>query len=233
MPFMIHSLEALFSAPRPATSHVDLALDSGFGGLDGDALDLVERRYSDRGLAVSRERFSSRNQDGDIVCTARERTGERIVGTLSVRFDGPDGLHADLLFKAELDDWRADGLRLCEFGGLAVDRHSHDPKRVLAQIFHLGYLHAHRRARCDRLVIEVNPRHTGFYRRCLGLVPLTAARHNPRVNAPAVLMSVDFASIREQIALWGGQPDQLACARSLYPLAWDGATEATMLARLP
>ena len=144
---MIPSLEALFSAPRHDTGHPDLALDSGFGGLDGDALDLVERRYGDRGLAVSREHFSSRNQDGDIVCTARERAGERIVGTLSVRFDGPEGLHADLLFKAELDDWRADGLRLCEFGGLAVDRHSHDPKRVLAQIFHLGYLHAHRRAR--------------------------------------------------------------------------------------
>lgn len=230
---MISSFDTLRSAPRPAHDRPPLALDSGFGGLEGDALDLVERRYGDRGLVVSKERYSSRRQDDDIVCTARERGGDRIVGTLSVRFDGPGGLHADLLFKRELDEWRADGERLSEFGGLAVDRHSHDPKRVLAQIFHLGYLHAHRRARCDRLVIEVNPRHIGFYRRCLGLVPMTAARHNPRVDAPAVLMSIDFASIREQISLWGGQPDRLASARSLYPLAWDEATEATMLARLP
>lgn len=229
---MIPVVEARRSAPPlHALAGAVLEMNSDFGALDGDALGLVERRYSDRGLVISRERYSSRNQDGDIVCTGRD--GDKIVGTLSVRFDGAEGLHADLLFKRELDEWRAAGVTLCEFGGLAVDKHSHDPKRVLAQIFHLGYLHAHRRARCERLVIEVNPRHVAFYRRCLGLVPYTAARHNPRVDAPAVLMSIAFADIREQIALWGGHPDSLASARSLYPLAWDEATEAMMLARLP
>lgn len=218
------------AAPRNEFAHPPLDMDSGFGGLEGDALELVERRYGDRGLAVTRERYNSRNQDGDIVCTARD--GDAIVGTLSVRFDGSGGLHADQLFKAELDEWRADGVRLCEFGGLAVDKHSHDPKRVLTQIFHLGYLHAHRRARCERLVVEVNPRHVGFYRRCLGLIPLSMPRHNPRVEAPAVLMSIDFATVREQIALWGGRPDLLGATRTLYPLFWDEGTEATMLARL-
>jgi hypothetical protein len=227
---MVPVFEARRSPPMNAFAGAALEMNSDFGALDGDALGLVERRYGDRGLVISRERYSSRNQDGDIVCTGRD--GDRIVGTLSVRFDGAGGLHADLLFKQELDEWRQDGVKLCEFGGLAVDKHSHDPKRVLAQIFHLGYLHAHRRARCERLVIEVNPRHVGFYRRCLGLVPCTAARHNPRVDAPAVLMSIDFATIREQISLWGGHPDSLASARSLYPLAWDEATEAMMLARL-
>lgn len=208
-----------------------LDLDSGFGGLEGEALELVERRYGDRGLAVTRERYNSRNQDGDIVCTARD--GDEIVGTLSVRFDGIGGLHADQLFKPELDAWRADGVSLCEFGGLAVGQHSHDPKRVLIQIFHLGYLHAHRRAARERLVVEVNPRHVSFYRRCLGLEPLTAARYNPRVQAPAVLMSIALAEVREQIALWGGRPECAASTRSLYPLAWGAAIEATMLARLP
>ena len=207
-----------------------LELNSDFGALEGDALGLVERRYGDRGLAVTRERFSSRNEDGDVVCTARD--GEKIVGTLTVRFDGVGGLKADLLFEEELAEWRAAGIKLCEFGSLAVDKHSHDPKRVLAQVFHLGYLHAHRRARCERLIIEVNPRHVAFYRRWLGLLPYTAARHNPRVNAPAVLMSIDFATVREQIVLWGGRPELVAQARCLYPLAWDEATEAAMLAKI-
>lgn len=208
-----------------------LELDSDFGSLDGDAYDLVERRYGDRGLAVSKEKFSSRNEAGDIICTARN--GEQIVGTLSVRFDGKAGLHADTLFETEIAEWRAAGVKLCEFGSLAVDRHSHNAKRVLAQIFHLGYLHAHRKAGCERLVIEVNPRHVAFYRRYLGLLPFTTARHNPRVNAPAVLMSIDFATVRDQIALWGGRPEVLTQARCLYPLAWDAATEAAMLAKLP
>lgn len=207
-----------------------LELNSDFGALDGEALGLVERRYGDRGLAVSRERFSSRSEDGDIVCTARE--GDRIVGTLTVRFDGPGGLKADLLFAEEMREWRSAGVTLCEFGSLAVDKHSHDPKRLLAQVFHLGYLHAHRRARVQRLVIEVNPRHVAFYRRWLGLLPFTTPRHNPRVDAPAVLMSFDFATAREQIGVWGGRPEEMATARCLYPLFWDEATEAAMLASL-
>lgn len=206
-----------------------LELNSDFGSLEGDALGLVERRYQDRGLSVKRD-FSSRNEAGDVVCTARD--GDKIVGTLSVRFDGVGGLKADLLFEEELSEWRSAGVKLCEFGSLAVDKHSYDPKRVLAQVFHLGYLHAHRRARCERLIIEVNPRHVAFYRRYLGLLPHTTARHNPRVDAPAVLMSVDFATVREQIALWGGRPELLGSARCLYPLAWDEATEAAMLASL-
>jgi len=207
-----------------------LELNSDFGALDGEALGLVERRYGDRGLTVTRERFSSRSEDGDIVCTARE--GDRIVGTLTVRFDGPGGLKADLLFAEEMREWRAAGVTLCEFGSLAVDKHSHDPKRLLAQVFHLGYLHAHRRARIQRLVIEVNPRHVAFYRRWLGLLPFTTPRHNPRVDAPAVLMSFDFATAREQIGVWGGRPEEMATARCLYPLFWDEATEAAMLAKL-
>ena len=206
-----------------------LELNSDFGAVEGDVLDLVERRYSGRGL-LTRERFSSRSEDGDIVCSARD--GERVVGTMSVRFDGKGGLHTDLLFEAELAEWRAAGIKLCEFGSLAVDSHAHQPKMLLAQIFHLGYLHAHRRAQCDRLVIEINPRHVAFYRRWLGLLPYTTARHNPRVNAPAVLMSIDFATIREQIALWGGKPEMMPTARCLYPMFWGAATEAAMLARL-
>ncbi|WP_163602936.1 hypothetical protein, partial [Klebsiella pneumoniae] len=53
-----------------------LELDSDFGAIEGDALELMERRFSDRGL-LTRERYSSRTEDGDIVCTARD--GERIV----------------------------------------------------------------------------------------------------------------------------------------------------------
>lgn len=218
-------------AQPPEGAGPALELDSDFGSLDGPALDLLERRYGERGLATRRESFSSRSEDRDVTCSVRD--GDRLLGTLGVRFDGPGGLHADLLFGQELADWRESGVRLCEFGRLAVDRHAHDARRLLAQLFHLGYLHAYRRARCDRLVIEVNPRHVAFYRRWLGLLPYTTARHNPRVNAPAVLMSIDLVTVRDQIALWGGRPDELAAARCLYPLAWDEATEASMLAKLP
>jgi hypothetical protein len=220
----------IFQESRRQAGDPPLELNSDFGALDGEARQLVRRRYVDRGLAVAGERFSSRSENGDVVCTARD--GGRIVGTLTVRFDGPGGLNADLLFSAELAEWRAAGEKLCEFGSLAVDQHSHAPKRLLAQLFHLAYLHAHRRAGCERGVIEVNPRHVAFYRRLLGWLPYATARHNPRVDAPAVLMSIDLASVRGLIALWGGRPELMAQARCLYPLVWGKAVEDAMLARL-
>jgi hypothetical protein len=206
-----------------------LALDSTFGALHGEAQAFVARRYADGGLSFARE-CVERRCDTQVACTARE--GGRPVGMLSVRLDGRSGLNADLLFARELAAWRDAGVRLSEFGALAVDSHAQDPRLVLARLFHLGYLHAHRRWGSERLVIEVHPRHVAFYRRWLGLLPCATPRHNPRVNAPAALMSIDFSTVRDQIGRWAGKPHLLGRARCLYPLAWDAATEAEMLERL-
>ncbi|MDR7332889.1 N-acyl amino acid synthase FeeM domain-containing protein [Roseateles asaccharophilus] len=220
----------MFSVFNDRSRETPLALNSDFGALDGHALELVQRRYVERGLAVAGERFSSRHEAGDVVCTAQH--GAQVVGTLTVRFDGSNGLNADLLFGDELRTWRAAGVSLCEFGSLAVDRQAPDSRLLLARLFHLAYLHAHRRAGCERGVIEVHPRHVAFYRRLLGWLPHSTARHNPRVDAPAVLMSFELSMVRAQISRWGGQPALQAQARSLYPLAWDAATEAAVLAKL-
>lgn len=224
------TLQDFRPTPAALVSRPPLELNSDFGGLDGGALSLAGRRYVERGLAVAKESFSSRSEAGDVVCSARQ--GEHVLGTITVRFDGVGGLHTDLLFEAELAEWRAAGVKLCEFGRLAVDNDTPDAKRLLAQLFHLAYLHAYRRAGCERMVIEVNPRHVAFYRRWLGLMPHSAARHNPRVDAPAVLMSIDFDTIRDQIAHWGGRPELLPAARCLYPLAWGPAKETMVLASL-
>ena len=66
---MIPTFEESRRTPLNPNGGPPLELDSDFGALEGDAYDLVERRYGDRGLAVTRERYSSRSVDGDIVCT--------------------------------------------------------------------------------------------------------------------------------------------------------------------
>jgi hypothetical protein len=71
-----------------------------------------------------------------------------------------------------------------------------------------------------------------FYRRWLGWLPHSTARHNPRVHAPAVLMSIDLVKVREHIARWAGRPAAMAQARCLYPLFWGAADEAELLAQL-
>jgi len=226
---MIQTFEESRRAPVNPFGGPPLELNSDFGTLVGGALNLVQRRYSDRGL-LTRERVSSRNEDGDIVCTARD--GDHLIGTMSVRFDGHGGLHTDLLFEAELAEWRAAGVKLCEFGSLAVDDNAPNAKRLLAQIFTSGICTPIAASAASASSSRSPRAHVAFYRRWLGLLPYTTARHNPRVNAPAVLMSIDFATIREQLSLWGGRPEMMAVARCLYPLCWGEAAEAAMLARL-
>jgi len=68
---------------------------------------------------------------------------------------------------------------------------------VLAGLFHTAFLYASRLHGFTHAVIEVNPRHVGFYQRSLGFEIVGEERLNKRVNAPAVLLEVPFSRIDE------------------------------------
>ncbi|CAN5825482.1 hypothetical protein BH11PSE8_BH11PSE8_35010 [soil metagenome] len=153
------------------------------------------------------------------------------IGTITVSFDGPQKLSADDAFHEEVKALRAEGKRLCEFTKLAIDPTT-GTKRVLAALFHVAFIVAHRLRGYDTLLIEVNPRHVRYYERMLGCRVIGAERMNRTVKAPAVLLSVDFAYILAQIGEFGGQPERAANERSLYPFAFSLTEEAGIIARL-
>ena len=155
----------------------------------------------------------------------------QVVGTVGVGLDSGRGLSADELYRAEIDRLRAAGCRLCEFTRLAVDRTA-ATKPVLAGLFHTSYLYASRICGCTHAVIEVNPRHVAFYGKELKFDPIGPERPNARVNAPAVLMCLDFTHTEEQIARFGGQPQFSATERSLYPYSFSLEEEAGIVARI-
>jgi len=186
---------------------------------------LVARRYGARGY--SNTQLSTRNETALTVCSARQ--GERIVGTIAVRFESEAGFNAEATFPEEIEALRKEGHDLCEFSRLAVDEDLVDSKRVLAQLFHLAYLHGHRLAGCGTLIIEVNPRHVAFYRRLLGFEVRSEVRMNRRVDAPAVLMTLDLFKGAEWVALYGGCPELASSTRMLYPYFYGTAEEAELL----
>lgn len=176
---------------------------------EGGVRQLVERRYAWRGLSASAEACCPASK-----LTLAASCGEDIFGTATLGLDGPAGLHADQLYGQELARLRGPGVRLCEITRLAVDT-PHSTLEVLGQLFHLAYLHGRLIRGATDLVIEVHPRHVGFYRRMLGFVQLGKEKPCPRVNnAPAVLLHLDLRHVDRQIALQGSAD---ACrARSLY-----------------
>jgi hypothetical protein len=188
---------------------------------------LVERQYARRGYHST---LTSPFEPANRVTLVATDTG-RTIGTLSVRFDGDDGLAADELFRAHADALRQDGQRLCEFTKLAVDTSARS-REVLASLFHVAYLFAHRLGGYRTLLIEVNPRHVGFYERMLGFRVLGPERPNPRVNAPAMLLALDFRHAAGQIARLAGLRADAAGERSLYPWFFAPAEEQGILRRL-
>lgn len=189
---------------------------------------LIRKRYAWRGYGVSSlppVQLSSR-----ITLTATDRSAT--IGTVTVGIDGSDRLQAEDTFPQQIEALRAAGRRLSEFTKLAIDTQTAS-HQVLASLFHVGYLLAHRLRGCDMLVVEVNPRHVGYYRRLLDFTMLAGGRVNEHVGAPSVLLGLDLHHAREQIARLGGRSGQPADQRrSLYSLCFSAAEESGIVARM-
>jgi len=190
-----------------------------------DASLLVQHRYANRGYRVS-----TTDANPNVWTFAAYDEG-RLAGTITVRLDSPAGVAADALYRAEIDAIRGDSHRVCEFTRLAVGV-ARRSQPVLAGLFHTVYLFAWRVRNFDYVVIEVNPRHVGFYRRSLGFTVIGSERHNPRVDAPAVLMGITFADIAHHLHRHTGMVKRAAKAKSLYAYGFSPAEEAGVLGRL-
>lgn len=148
---------------------------------------LLERKYADSGYSTS----FTHEAPAPSRFTLLAEVEDVVLGTLTIGFDGPEGLLVDQCFGDEAGRLRDQGAVLCEFVKFAVDSIAHS-KRVLASLFHTAFLYAYHVRDCNRIMIEVNPRHVRFYKTMLGFEVLAEERINPRVNAPGVLMSIDL-----------------------------------------
>lgn len=172
---------------------------------------LIERMYEWRGLTTVDTDLHASRPDR-ITLVASDETA--IFGTITLGLDGDNGILADALYRDELQRLRKRGARLCELTRLAMDTH-HNAKEVLGALLHLVYIHGRLIHGVTDVVIEVHPRHAGFYHRMVGFQYIGEERICPRVNAPAVLLHLDLRYMDEQIARHGGSSDPNV--RTLYP----------------
>ena len=188
---------------------------------------LINRRYSWRGYDVPSLPDDDTLDRITLVASDEDTT----IGTLSIGFDGTEGLFVEELFPREVRALRDSGRTICEFTKLAMDAVL-GSKRVLASLFHVAYIYAYRVKGFDCLLVEVNPRHVRYYERILGFKVMGPERTNHRVNAPAVLLGLDFEHTEEQIRKFGGCPESSVTERSLYPYSFSIDEEAGIVGRL-
>ncbi len=189
---------------------------------------LVNRMYAWRGYHSTQQPVPVKNPNRITLIASDHDT---TVGTVSVGFDNAEGLLVDELFGKEANQMRRDRTVLCEFIKLAIDS-SVRSKAVLASLFHVAFIYAHEVKGCDRILIEVNPRHVRYYERMLGFEVKSEQRLNPRVNAPAVLLSLELSHARMQIDRFGGSPELACSERSLYPHFFSAEEEEGIIHRL-
>ncbi len=219
---------------HPANQAVEAAAQGRFriraadsAGHRSSANILIQRRYAWRGYETTA--LPARQSANRVTLTATDH--DATIGTITIGLDHEDGLRADEDFRDEVDTLRGAGFRLCEFTKLAVDSSTRS-RRVLASLFHVAYLYAHRIQGADLVVMEVNPRHVRYYQAMLGSRALGQERLNQRVNAPAVLLGLEFAHVRQQIDRCAGRPELIATERSLYPHSFSAAEEEGIVSRL-
>jgi hypothetical protein len=145
---------------------------------------LVRRMYAWRGYRLVPNRLQP--ADPNHVTIGAWLDGE-LVATATASRDSAAGLLADGLYHDEMVRLRGQSRVICEVTRLAVDLDCHDPE-LLNSLFLAIYQYVRAVFGGTELVIEVNPRHAGYYRRTMGFQQIGGLRTCPRVNAPAVLL---------------------------------------------
>lgn len=189
---------------------------------------LVEKRYGDKGYAVSNEAGQPACPERITLATYKD---EEVIGTLTIGFDTGSGLLVDELYRAEIDTLRQAGRRVCEFTKLAIDT-KRASKRMMAGLFHIAYLYAGRIWEYTDIVIEVNPSHVSFYERMLGFQVFGEERMCPRVGAPAVLLRAESSYGDRMIQEFGGHPELARQERTLFPYFMSPDEEFAIIQRL-
>lgn len=162
--------------------------------------ELVRHQYAARGYFADTEhpdqdmRHQSRRAS-----TVLARDGRHVVGTLTVVIDSAVGLLADEINGDVIELLRNSGLRLGEVVRLAVShQRDTDSRIVLAALFNAAH------GLCvanevEELLIEVNPRHVGFYRRALCFDVASEERVCRRVSAPAILLRMRLSDLTRKV----------------------------------
>jgi len=176
------------------------------------ARSLVEGRYAWRG-------YGHATPDADATPDQHELTlvawsgASAAAGTITMRFDTGSGLGADLTHGDSVDAIRCNGRVVCEFTRFAVAATA-DSKATVAELFDLSYVLGRKMVGVTDVVVEVNPRHVGFYRRAFGFELASEVRNCERVNAPAMLMRLDVDELERRMCARGvAMPGGLAQAR--------------------
>lgn len=185
------SLRRRFPPSRPADVTYEIARLNDIDDVYALAYRAFYRRkyvaHSTEGRLIHHDGHFDLSPDTTIFI-ARRRSTRKLVGTLSVTLDGPEGLPAEEDFPDEIDRLRKEHRTLYHIWRFAMDPEIEDCQIDITYGLISLALFSEQFARCTGSTAIVHPRHVPFYRslECGPIAYRTCARGLS--NAPAVLI---------------------------------------------
>jgi hypothetical protein len=142
---------------------------------------------------------------------------KKIVGTVTLVFDGYSKLPAQKLYGEELSSLRNAREKIVEISRLAIDPQYRNSKEILVLLINYLFIYANLVQNYSCLAIEVNPRHKNYYKELLCFEEIGGEKPCPSVeNAPAHLLYLPLQKYISELNRCQNLNDQNKKERSLY-----------------
>lgn len=157
---------------------------------------------------------------------------KKIVGSVTLVFDGKKPLPAATIFSDEINLLRSKNEKIVEISRLVIDSNYRNAKEILILLFNYLYIYSYYVKNYSCLAIEVNPRHKDYYRSLLLFDVIGNEKPCPMVqNAPAVLMYVPLVVGKAEIQRYLSEVSE-SKTRSLYPYFFKPEYESLVISYL-
>lgn len=183
---------------------------------------LIQDAYGHRGYSSPHRRDDSYDYSTFLASEAG-----RTLGTIS---HCTNSLPAAEVFGREITALQDRGAEVCEICRQAFEPSTFS-KAIFGSLLHVIFLYARHIYRKTDAIVQVNPRHEGYYTKMLGLKAIGDVRMNERVGAPARLLWLCLDEMETNIRNHGGTANGHR-NRSLYPYFFSPAVADKILLRI-
>lgn len=179
---------------------------------------LAYKVYRDKGYIQKNEsKWLIRNWDfyqSTILLTVLDQNN-KLVGSVSLLFNDDGNLPAESLFQKEINVFKEQQRTIAEIARFVIDPAYRHSKEILVLLFNHLYIYSYHVKQCKNLFIEVNPKHTLYYKTLMHFEECSVNKPNPNVSgAPAILMHLSLTNERHRLK--SKQDQNKAIGRSLY-----------------
>ena len=122
------------------------------------------------------------------------------VGSVTLVFDGSSRLPAEKIYGNELKTLRNQNEKIVEISRIVIAPDYRNSKEILILLFNYLHVYSYRVKKYTCLAIEVNPRHTAYYKALLHFRVIGEEKPCPNVqNAPAILMFLPLTPAQQEV----------------------------------